>query len=151
MSTCRDAEGCVLTKAPTLVRLSKEYGGDVLESFVEIAINDLSEYAGCKNKLDVSQTEQIAKMIISEYSYLTMQELMLFFYRMKCGRYGEFYGSVDGMRIMSSIRKFIEERNTIIDRAEQERRAREFEESRKNAITREEYERLVAAGEVNVD
>ena len=65
-------------------------------------------------------------MIASEFGYLKATELMLFFYRLKAGRYGHFYGSIDPMVIMDDIRKrFMPERALVIERAENEQRAEE--------------------------
>lgn len=74
-----------------------------------------------------------------EYHYLKITELMLFFYYFKTGRYGKFYGAVDPLVITCSLRDFIVERGVAISRHEQEQREHREAESRKNAITYEQY------------
>lgn len=53
--------------------------------------------------------------------------------------YGDFYGSVSPLTIMVALRQFMVERSVAIDKKNQEKREEEMEESRKNAITWEEY------------
>ena len=83
---------------------------------------NLSEYCGCREKLQGTPLEECASVIAMEFYYLTVTELMLFFHWFKTGRYGRFYGSVDPLVITTSIREFIRERNTEIDRHEREER-----------------------------
>ena len=52
----------------------------------------------------------MVKLVLGEYGMLNVAEFMLFCRRMKLGRYGTFYGSVDPMAIMRSIRMFLRER-----------------------------------------
>jgi hypothetical protein len=98
---------------------------------------------GVKVKLDDVQLAQLALMIRKEFGYLKATEVMLFFWRLKGGHYGEFYGAVDIQRIMRALRgRFIEERTKIIDRNEGERKDRERQEWAKTALRPEEIEQL---------
>lgn len=45
-------------------------------------------------------------MIRVEYYYLKASELLLFFFKLKTGEYGTFYGVVDPMVIMSALIEF---------------------------------------------
>ena len=64
---------------------------------------------------------------------------MLFFYNFKLGKYGQFYGSVSPMTILSSLRSFVRERNDELFQHESELREKEREYSRKNTISAEEF------------
>lgn len=103
---------------------------------------NLSEYCGCKEKLQGKPLEECAFIISTEFYYLKVSELMLFFYRFKTGRYGRFYGSVDPLIITESLRKFCEERWHTYERAEEQRRQQEEEDAKKGAVTREEWLRM---------
>ena len=85
-------------------------------------------------------------MIATEYYYLKVSELMLFFHRFKTGRYGRFYGSVDPLVITTSLRDFVRERGIAYEQHEQEERERREKEECKNAITYEEYLRRKESG-----
>ena len=96
---------------------------------------NLSEYCGCKEKLQGKQLEECASVIATEFYYLKVSELMLFFHRFKSGRYGRFYGSVDPLVITTSLRVFLKERDHAIVEHERCMAQKEAEESRKKAIT----------------
>ena len=85
----------------------------------------LFDAAGVKEKMPVSRQKELSRLILVEYPYLKVTELLLFFHRLKCGRYGRFYGMVDALFITSALVQFMEER-----RAETKRylAAREKEE-----------------------
>ena len=77
----------------------------------------------------------------------------LFFFQFKAGRYGKFYGNVDPMTITSALREFADERNVIYIKHEQELRdkqkAIDDAESRRNAITYEQWQMLKKQKEAN--
>lgn len=50
---------------------------------------------------------------------------MHFFQKFKLGYYGEFYGAVDPMRIMSALKKFAEERAELMVQFEREQREKQ--------------------------
>lgn len=93
--------------APSLVRVARTYGKNVAESWLEIQIFDLGEYAGVKEKPENTQIEQCARTIISQYGYLKVTELMVFFVRFKAGIYGRFYGAVDVLAITTALNDFV--------------------------------------------
>lgn len=91
---------------PSLGLVRKTYGTNTAEAWVEIQLNELSEFAGCKVKLNDSATEQTARMILQSYGHLTVAQLMLFFQKFKRCEYGKFYGAVDPMVIMGALADF---------------------------------------------
>ena len=100
---------------------------------------NLSEYCGCKEKLQGKPLEECASIIANEFHYLKVSEMMLFFYRFKVGQYGRFYGSVDPLVITTSLREFLKERAYAYDRHEREERERQREEEMKNAVSWKQY------------
>lgn len=128
-------------KAPSLSRLQGTYGEKTAETWLEIQLRDLAEFSGSKEKMSIQQMEQLSQVIIRNYGYLKVTELMVFFQRFKAGYYGKFYGSVDAMTITTAIREFMEYRaaklNEIVqakERAERERIWKEMEKRRKQTI-----------------
>lgn len=136
---CNNQDECFFGDYPTLATLKAGYGSNSPIMWLVTHLYDLSEYCGCKEKLSTTMLEQCAFVISSEYWYLKISELMLFFYRFKTGRYGRFYGSVDPLVITTSIRDFITERAIEIDRQIQREREEKEAEHSKNAISYEEY------------
>lgn len=143
---CKDVERCYTGKAPTLKVITEAYGENITETWLEIQLRDLSEFAGCKEKLSVQQIEQIAKVIIMEFGFMKATELMHFFILFKSGRFGKFYGAVDGLVITEALQEFRLMRREKLwqlqQRREQEERARRDAEHAKNAMTFDERQEL---------
>lgn len=132
--------------APVLSRLRIAYSDSLVESWLEIQLYDLAEFSGCKEKQSEAQRQETARLIITNFHYLKVTELMYFFQLFKSGTFGKFYGVVDGLAIMESLRKFLSIRLDEITKAERERldaeKAERMATWAKEAITREEYEEL---------
>ena len=136
---CKDVELCLLGDAPTLAELNVAYGGMSSAMWLVPQLFNLSEFCGCKTRLDEKQLEECACVVATEFSFLKVSEMMLFFYRFKSGKYGRFYGFVDPVIITTSLREFVNEANIETDRYQQEEERKAAEESRKRAITYEEF------------
>lgn len=139
MKVCKDATLCFFGDAPILSELNMTYGEMTATMWLVPQLYNLSEYCGCRDKLQGKPLEECASVIATEFYFLKVSELMLFFHRFKSGKYGKFYGSVDPLVITTSIRSFLIERNNAIEDQERMERERKNEEERKNAITYEEY------------
>ena len=139
MKVCKDTELCLFGDAPVLSELNMAYGEMTATMWLVPQLYNLSEYCGAKEKLQGKPLEECASVIATDFYYLKVSELMLFFHRFKSGRYGRFYGSIDPLIITTSLREFIKERNNAIHEHEQILRHEQEEEARKNAITYDEY------------
>lgn len=130
---------------PTLAELNAAFGRNTSAAWLAVQLADLSIYTGAKN-LSKRQQDQLAEIITTEFYWLKVSELLLFFHRFKTGSYGTFFGAVDPMVVTRALREFILERNDIIAEVEaREKTEREREERRLNPpITREEWERIKA-------
>lgn len=118
---CADLCRVYTGTAPSLLLLKETYGADTPKLWLMVQLQDLAEFAGCREKLTAQKCEEIALLIMARYGYLKASVLMHFFLRVKLGDYGEFYGAVDPMRIMSALRKFEKERQELQQRYEKER------------------------------
>ena len=136
----KNPRAAIMGDYPTLTDIRETYGPTFPTQWLMPQIVDVSLFVGVKN-LDQRQQMQLAQVIATEYHYLKVTELLLFFYRFKTGRYGRFYGAVDPLIVTSALHEFIFERNEMLDRYEQEDlEAREAEERRRNPpMTREEW------------
>lgn len=139
----RNAVRCYTSeKAPSMKQLELVYGNDAAESWLEIQLQDLSEFAGCKDKLTTRQLEQTAKMICANYGWLNAAEIQLFFARFKAGMYGKFYGVVDPLKIMDAVKDFLKQRNLELDLYEREKAAIEASNREKIIDGYNEYKKL---------
>lgn len=137
---------CYMGQAPRLSTITEAYGQQISQAWLEIQIRDLSKYSGCKDKLTNAQVTETATHILAAWPQLKLTEFMLFFHYMKSGRYGHFYGAVDGMRITEALDDFITTRAVEIAAIEEEdtRRRRTEEEARRRekAISFEEWQEI---------
>ena len=105
--------------APTLLTLRCAYHDEAATMWMLPQLYDLGEYCGVKDKLDKEQMTQLARIIVTEFAYLRVSEIMLFLHRFKAGRYGRFYGAIDPMIIVTALRfDFMRERADAIDARE---------------------------------
>lgn len=143
----KDLRKVFLGQAPKLGVVRSAYGDETVESWVEIQLYNLSEFAGCKEKLTVPQMDETARMIIECYGYLNVAELMLFFQKFKRCEYGKFYGSVDPMVILGALSDFCAERRHRLSQYESEERdkANAAEEAARNADKAEYASRVDGA------
>lgn len=129
-------------KAPAIALVGKTYGPAVAEVWLEIQLNDLSEFSGCKGKITDNQMAETAAIIRQTYGYMNMAEIMLFFQKMKRGEYGKFYGSVDPMTILSAMVEFAQERLAAVKKLQE---AKEDKERAAHAALYETEKQSVAA------
>ena len=132
-------EDCFFGNYPTLSELGAQFDKKFPAAWLMLHLNDLSEFCGCKEKLQGHPLQQCASVISTEFYFLKISELMLFFHRFKSGRYGRFYGSVDPLVITTSLRDFLKERIRAYDEREKAEKEKADREAAKNAITWKEY------------
>lgn len=130
---CREVKRCFFGEAPTLSTVAQGYGRNAAEVWVGVQINDLLEFAGCREKLRPGQISELAAMILEGYSHYRLTEVMLFFHRFKRCEYGKFYGAVDPMSILLALSVFDEHRAREHKRHEAAMARAETEEFAKRA------------------
>ena len=120
--TNSNLERIYMGRAPELSVVAQAYGTEVPISWLEIQLSHLSEYAGAGNHMPPAIIRELAQVILANFYYLKLSELMLFFSRVMAGHYGVFYGSVDPIHLTVFMRQFLLQRNDDIDRIERRRR-----------------------------
>lgn len=139
MQICHNERDCIMGRYPTLSEISNGYGHNMAMAWLVPQLLDLSEYCGCKEKLSQQQMRGLAYIISTNFFFLKVSELMLFFNRFKSSRYGRFYGAVDPLVITEALRSFVKERNIAIDNYEREERKKKLEDEKKNAVSWQKY------------
>ncbi len=114
--------------APSLALLGETYPDEQVNTWIIAQLMDLYKFAGVKEKPTFQQVLELSVMIRVEYYYLKASELLLFFFKLKSGEYGTFYGVVDPMVIMSALIEFKEFRKRQLERYEREEQLRQREE-----------------------
>lgn len=133
-------------KAPTLTTVSHAYGYEVLEVWLMSQLENINDFCGASVKMEIPQMADLANIIFSDYHFLKISELLLFFHRFKAGDYGHFYGSIDPQKITVALLEFKQRRIAEIkfyeSRKQNEEKNKQREEWAKNCVTRAEYEQM---------
>ena len=139
---CVDKNRLFGGKAPTLAVVAAAYGRNMAESWIEVQLKDLSEYAGCKEKMTVEQMDDVSRVVMTLYPWLKVTELMYFFLLMKGGRFGHFYGAVDGMVVTGALHDFMAIRASELARMEREKTEEARKDGLQGCVSREEWRRM---------
>lgn len=91
---------------PTLATINIAFP-QISEGLVVMMLNDLEKYICANKKLDKDQFIQLSQMIVLEFYFLKISELMLFFWKCKSGKIGKFYGQIDPLNLLGWLRNFV--------------------------------------------
>lgn len=105
----KDEKMCFCCNAPTIKEASVGYSPIVVESWIEIQLNDLISYLGIEPP-PLPTLTQCAKIIAQEYWFFKTSEILLFFYKFKAGHYERFYKTFDPIILMKGLHDFKEYR-----------------------------------------
>ena len=140
-------ERSLMGDAPTIRQLVYTYQVEHLQVWIMAHLEDLNDYAGVKNKLSTAQMKALASIIIQKSEYLKASEILLFFFKIKAGDFGGFFGTIDPQKVGEYLNDFKKWRSLELDkvnnRKAQEEKERKRKEWKRTGITREEYERRV--------
>lgn len=104
---------CFTGEAPTINRVAIAYSEMVIENWLIGQLTDLVLFSQIPEKPSIDSIERIAKVIRTNYGYLKLSEIMVFFQRFKAGFYGKFYGIIDAMTITDALHNFLEYRQSM--------------------------------------
>ena len=139
----RYTERAYFGTAPMLETVCLGYGELAAMVFICALLEDINLFVGVKEKMPVNRQRELSRLVLAEYPYLKVTELLLFFHRLKCGRYGRFYGMVDALTVTSALMQFMGERLTETNRFKAARKKEEKPEKvASGGITYEEYLQL---------
>ncbi len=126
------------------------YSIEVLRDWVAAMIEDLNDFCNVRDKMKSTQKDEAAHIISCEYGHLNIAEVALFFLKVKSGTFGEFYGILDTVRLMSIMKKFMAERRQMLasyyDKKEKEDRERERLKMESEAIPPEKVQQWIKEG-----
>jgi hypothetical protein len=133
-------------KVPTLIGLDKTFGPGSAKMWLIPEIVDLNDRCGAKEKMTQQQIDACASAISTLYPYNTLRltELMLYFFMLKGGSFGRFYGSIDPQFVTEKIGEFwkkvhVKEWAKYEEQKFKEKRQIEWERREKYAVSYEQY------------
>ena len=101
---------------------------------LEAYITNLNDSCNA-TRMNESQTREAGEIMYQEAPYLKITEIHEFFRRIKAGYYGEYYGSLDVLKIMADFRQFLADRLDTLRRIQNQectrRRRQEWEQRQK--------------------
>ncbi len=146
---------CYNLNYPTLHEVDEAYGSESVIHWLKIHFNNLNDYIGARERMDLEQINEVSFLFLYECGVLKISEVAFFFIQIKNGRFGEFYGSVDPLKIMTAKNRFMEERQRELHKyriaKEKAEREAERERSRQNAVTYEQYLALKETREQTIE
>lgn len=133
-------------KAPSIANIASVYNYELYVSWFMVQIDNLNDYCKVKEKMQNIEAEQLANIVYANYPYLKASEILLFFFRLKSGVYGTFYGSIDPQKISVALIEFLKQRLVEMRNIENKQIKIEMEKLRiewaKTAVTRQQYEQI---------
>jgi hypothetical protein len=126
------------------------YGVETLRDWVAVMVENLNDFCNVRDKMKPEQKDEAAHIISCEYGHLNIAEVALFFLKVKSGTFGEFYGILDTVRLMSIMKKFMAERRQMLasyyDKKEKEDREMERLKMESEAIPPETVQQWIKEG-----
>lgn len=142
----------IASNTPTLVRLLKSYGRDVLKPLLEVHITSAIISMGEENDAEPSDVRFIADAILQNENIkrLNMASVLSFFARLKCGEF-KIYGKVSPRKFMEVANEYaeaaIEREERIVRDLEKLRADQEWKKHQASAISFEDYKKAKGYGE----
>lgn len=139
-----DTKACFRRESPTFVRIDITYGKGSSANWIYNVLQGMFVFLGVTNdKFSKEQIYNLACNIYANYKTLKVVEFLLFVSRFEAGKYGRFYGDTSyALVVGDALNQFMIEREHYYADIERERASEKIAESKKGAITFEEYKRM---------
>lgn len=146
LSNNADVVKCHHYPYPTLAKVAKAYSDMAPINWLKIQFDNLCDYVGVREKMSDYQLDEISTLFYYDCYYLNIAEVALFMAKIKLGHYGEFYGTVDPLKIMTAKNQFLSERQRELRKHEEQQEAEQRERIRAvwaaNAVSYETYKAM---------
>lgn len=111
----------VKDESDSLAKICKQTGKKVSLSIIKIWLINLNDFLNISRKMNQVQIEQTSELIYDDFYYFKISDIALLMKRIKTGHYGQFYESIDGMKLMEMFYQYAQERvNGILDNSDRE-------------------------------
>lgn len=116
------AKKAYLSESVKLAQLRKAYNYDTPILLIQAWIEDLSAFLGFKaeRKANSSQLDELSELFYEEAYFLSVAELGYFFTNLKKGRYGDFYQTLDPLKVLKYLSAYLEERDLAVSMVNKE-------------------------------
>jgi len=143
----QDAVACFRRESPTFVRIDITYGKGSSANWMYNILQGMFVFLGVTNdKFSKEQIYNLACNIYANYKTLKVVEFLLFVTKFEAGKYGRFYGDTSyALTVGDALNQFMIEREHYYADIERQRAEKKIAESKKGAVTFEEYKRMKEA------
>ena len=143
----QDAVACFRRESPTFVRIDITYGKGSSANWIYNVLQGMFVFLGVTNdKFSKEQIYNLACNIYANYKTLKVVEFLLFVTKFEAGKYGRFYGDTSyALTVGDALNQFMVEREHYYADIERLRAEKKRDESKKGAITFDEYKRMKEA------
>ena len=133
-----------------MITVAHAYTMQPVVMFLKAHLVRVCEFVGVKEKLSDWQLQTLCVQIYNECPTLTMSEFILFCARLRTGRYGKFYGSVDPQLVFMFFGEFLEEKRSdyLSWKRQQEIIEKERKEAESKPCSEEEVQKMMADGKL---
>ena len=120
-------------KCDSLATIRKKVGKNISLNILRVWIVNLNDYLNISRKMNPAQIEETVDLIYDEFYYFKISDIALLMKRIKTGYYGQFYESIDGMKLMDMFYKYAQERvDGILSNSEREDRELKYKHNENN-------------------
>lgn len=130
---------------PSLAEVKATFGSSTATRWLTIQLMSLNDFSSSNGMTD-NQLTELSAIILANYYWLNLAEVMQFIAKFKLGIFGQFYGTVDPLKITSALQIFIRQRNESIDYHERHQKRiqdeQQWRQRRDGSVTYEEYLKL---------
>lgn len=110
---------CARIEYPTLVDVKFSHGMSCVYKIIEAYLINLCDSLNV-HRLTEYQVQELPELIYEEAFFLKVIELHEFFKRMRKGKYGELYGSIDTVKLMTDLNLFLGDRAKEFEKVKRE-------------------------------
>lgn len=106
----KNVPAAISAECMSLASIKKAHGEKLSLAIIKTWIINLNDFLNISRKMTPAQIEETAEMIMADFYHYKTSDIALVFQRIKTGYYGQFYESIDGMKILDMFYKYEEER-----------------------------------------
>ncbi len=124
-------------KCDSLAAIRKKVGKNISLNILKVWIINLNDFLNISRKMNPVQISETSELIYDEFYYLKISDIALLMKRIKTGHYGQFYESIDGMKLMEMFYQYAQERvNGILDNSERDERELKYKSNEDSKRTK---------------
>jgi len=97
-------------KCDSLAAIRKKVGKNISLNVLKVWLINLNDFLNISRKMNPAQIEETVNLIYDEFYYFKVSDIALLMKRIKTGYYGQFYESLDGMKLMDMFYQYAQER-----------------------------------------